>query len=76
MQIDESLFKHKVKYNRGMRASKEQWVFGMADTSHKPAITYMQVVDDRKPETVLPIIRELQIQTASSTQTNGEPTAE
>jgi hypothetical protein len=32
VQIDESLFNHKSKYNRGRRASKEQWVFGLADT--------------------------------------------
>ena len=44
LQIDESLFCYKAKYNRGKRASKEQWVFGIADTSHKPTITYMEVV--------------------------------
>jgi hypothetical protein len=42
-----SLFNHKSKYNRGRRASKEQWVFGLADTSSKPAITYMETVDKR-----------------------------
>ena len=59
IQIDEILFNQKAKYNRGRSASKEQWVFGMADTLHKPAITYMQVVhvDDRKGETLLPIIQ-------------------
>ena len=56
IQIDESLFNHKAKYNRGRSASKEQF-FSMANTSHKPAITYMQVVDDRKTETLLPIIQ-------------------
>jgi hypothetical protein len=45
VQIDESLFNHKSKYNRGRRASNEQWVFGLADTSSKPAITYMEIVD-------------------------------
>ena len=44
VQIDESLFNHKSKYNRGRRASKEQWVFGLADTSSKPAIIYMETV--------------------------------
>jgi hypothetical protein len=47
VQIDESLFNHKSKYNRGRRASKEQWVFGLADTSSKPAITYMETVNKR-----------------------------
>ena len=57
VQIDESLFNHKSKYNRGRRASKEQWVFGLADTSSKPAITYMETVDKRDAATLLPIIQ-------------------
>jgi hypothetical protein len=52
-----SLFNHKSKYNRGRRASKEQWVFGLADTSCKPAITYMETVDKRDAATLLPIIQ-------------------
>ena len=57
VQIDESLFCHKAKYCRGHRASKEQWVFGLADTSAKPAITYMQTVDKLDADTLLPIIQ-------------------
>ena len=57
VQIDESLFNHKSKYKRGRRASKEQWVFGLADTSSKPAITYMETVDKRDAGTLLPIIQ-------------------
>jgi hypothetical protein len=57
VQIDESLFNHKSKYNRGRRASKEQWVFGLADISSKPAITYMETVDKRDAATLLPIIQ-------------------
>jgi hypothetical protein len=56
VQIDESLFNHKSKYNRGRRASKEQWVFGLADTSSKPAITYMEPVDKRDAATLLPMV--------------------
>jgi hypothetical protein len=40
-----------------MVASKEQWVFGLADTSSKPAITYMETVDKRDAATLLPIIQ-------------------
>jgi hypothetical protein len=29
---------------RMTKASKEQWVFGLADTSSKPAIIYMETV--------------------------------
>jgi hypothetical protein len=53
VQIDESLFNHK------SRASKEQWVFGLADTSSKPAITYMETVDKRDAVTLLPIIQNI-----------------
>lgn len=59
LQIDESLFCYKAKYNRGRRASKEQWVFGIADTSHKPAITYMEVVQKHDADTLLPIIERI-----------------
>jgi hypothetical protein len=52
VQIDESLFNHKSKYNRGRQDSKEQWVFGLADTSSKPAITYMETVDKRDAATL------------------------
>jgi hypothetical protein len=48
------VFNHKSKYNRGRRASKEQWVFGLADTSSKPAITYMETVDKRDAATLTP----------------------
>ena len=61
VQIDESLFNHKPKYQRGRRAGahKEQWVFGIADTSVKPAITYMQTVEKRDAATLLPIIERI-----------------
>ena len=49
-QIDESLFNHKSKYNRGRQASKEQWVFGLADTSSKPAITTWKLLTKEMPQ--------------------------
>jgi hypothetical protein len=57
LSTDLNVFNHKSKYNRGRRASKEQWVFGLADTSSKPAITYMETVDKRDASTLLPIIQ-------------------
>ena len=33
------------------------WVFGMVDTSHQPAIGYMEVIPDRTAATLLPIIQ-------------------
>ena len=59
LQIDESLFCHKARYNRGRRASKEQWVFGIADTSHKPAITYIEIVQKRDADTLITIIERI-----------------
>jgi hypothetical protein len=37
-------------------ADKETWVFEIADTSTKPAVTYMQTVAKRDAATVLPIV--------------------
>ena len=59
MQIDESLFNHKSKYQRGRRPDKETWVFGIADTSTKLAVTYMQTVAKRDAATLLPIIQKV-----------------
>jgi hypothetical protein len=47
VQIDESLFNHKSKYQRGRRPDKETWVFGISDTSTKPAVSYMQTSKER-----------------------------
>ena len=46
-----------VQYHRGRRAQQEQWVFGMVDTSHQPALGYMEVVQRRDATTLLPIIQ-------------------
>ena len=52
VQIVESLFRHKPKYQRGRRPASEQWVFGMADTSYKPAKVHMEMVARRDAETL------------------------
>ena len=58
VQIDESLFNHKPKYQRGRRppAHREQWVFGLVDCTTTPAVGYMELVDKRDAATLLPII--------------------
>ena len=54
IEIDESLFGKKQKYNRG-RPTKKQWVFGLVErTSRK---THFRCVSDRKQDTLLPIIQ-------------------
>ena len=57
VQIDESLFAHKPKYHRGRAPQSEIWVFGMADCTSNPALGFMQIVDRRNAETLLPIIQ-------------------
>ena len=56
VQADESCFSHKPKHHRGRGPQKTQWVFGIVDTSTSPAIGYMELVDTRDAETLLPII--------------------
>ena len=57
VEINESLFSHKVKAHRGHPPRKEIWVFGIVDTSHQPALGYMQIVPQRNAATLLPIIQ-------------------
>ena len=43
-----------VQYHRGRQT---QWVFGMVDTAHQPALGCMEVVQRRDATTLLPIIQ-------------------
>ncbi|KAG0423418.1 hypothetical protein DMUE_6148, partial [Dictyocoela muelleri] len=58
-QIDESMFKYKQKYHVGRSSPSHRWVFGIADTSFKPAKYYVKVVPDRSSNTLLPIIADV-----------------
>ena len=44
------------KHHRGRAPNDPIWVFGIVDTSFKPAIEYMEIVDRRNVENLLPII--------------------
>lgn len=57
VEIDESQFSHKVKAHRGHPPRKEVWVFGIVDTTHEPALGYMEIVQRRDAATLLPIIQ-------------------
>ena len=46
-----------LQYHRGRATQNEIWVFGMVDTSHTPALGYMEIVPDRTAATLLPIIQ-------------------
>ena len=53
VEIDESMFGKKRKYNRG-RSRKQCWVFGMVERGSDNVL--LKVVENRKKETLLPII--------------------
>ena len=56
VQADESCFSHKPKHHRGRGPQKTQWVFGVVDTSTSPATGYLERVDTKDTETLLPNI--------------------
>uniref|UniRef100_A0A1X7UFG7 ISXO2-like transposase domain-containing protein n=1 Tax=Amphimedon queenslandica TaxID=400682 RepID=A0A1X7UFG7_AMPQE len=56
VQIDESQFKHKRKNHTGRAPASDGWVVGLVNTSHTPALGYMQDVQSRDTATLLPII--------------------
>lgn len=46
-----------LQHHRGRPPASDMWVFGMVDTSHNPALGYMEVVSARDANTLLPIIQ-------------------
>ncbi|XP_067051263.1 uncharacterized protein [Acropora muricata] len=56
-KVDESKFNHKPKANRGRRALRENWVFGVVCTAYSPARGYFEVVDRRDRDTLMPILQ-------------------
>lgn len=58
VQIDESKFNFNVKAHRGHAPSEPIWVFGIVDTSFRPARGYMRMVENRDRNTLVAIIRE------------------
>ena len=56
VQIDESMFHHKQRANRGRIARQPIWVFGMVDTRYIPARPLLEVVPNRARRTLIPII--------------------
>ena len=51
------MFAHKCKHHRGRAPQSEVWVFGMVDCTASPAVGFMQIVERRNAETLLPIIQ-------------------
>ena len=46
-----------MQHHRGRPPASDMWVFGICDTSHTPALGYMEVVATRDAATLLPIIQ-------------------
>ena len=46
-----------LQHHRGRGPRQDAWVFGLVDTSHTPALGYMEVVQTRDARTLLPIIQ-------------------
>ena len=55
VEIDESLFGHKIKYNKGQPRGKRTWIFGLIERETNRVILYS--VDNRKAGTLIPIIQ-------------------
>ena len=56
MEIDESMFRHKHKYNRG-RVSEGVWVFGMVERGSGHALTF-RVPDGTRETLVTRLVQE------------------
>lgn len=56
VEIDESVFGKKQKYNRGKKCNRV-WVFGLYESSTLKS--YFEVIPNRKNETLLPIIQKV-----------------
>ena len=55
VELDETCFGHKRKYNRGyIRGSGQKWIFGMIDLSMQKC--HLQIVENRERNTLFPII--------------------
>ena len=57
LQLDESSFSGKSKHHRGRTPSQPAWVFGMVEAGTN--IGYMEIVERRNAETLLPIIEKI-----------------
>ena len=56
VELDETCFRHKRKYNRGyIRGSGQKWIFGLLDISSHNC--HLQLVENRERNTLFPIIR-------------------
>ena len=56
MQCDETLLYHKAKYHKEREPRSQVWALTIVDTSFSPSRGWIEIVPNRKKETLLPII--------------------
>ena len=56
VQVDETKLNFNVKSHRGAAPARPCWVVCIVDTSHSPAVGYIEIVEKRDSSTLLPII--------------------
>ena len=54
VEIDESLFRRKIKYNRGKPCGQKIWIFRIIGSSN---LLVLYPVDNRNAETLIPLIQ-------------------
>ena len=57
VEIEKGCFRHSAKYGRGRKTNKQIWVFGLIDRKLEPNASYLEPVETRSTETLLPIIQ-------------------
>ena len=67
---------HIIQHHRGHPPASQIWVFDMVDTSHTPALGYVQVVPQRDAAALLPIIQQHTNQERRYGVTNGQHTTQ
>lgn len=56
VQVDETMLNYKVKSHRGRGPREKVWCLSIVDTSYTPSKCYFEIVENRRAETLLPII--------------------
>jgi len=52
---------HLVKSHRGRTSNKQLWAMTIVDTSHKPALGYEEIIENKSADILIPIIQSIVI---------------
>jgi len=61
VQVDETMLSHPVKSHRGRAPKKQIWALTIVDTSHKPALGYAEIIENKSSGILIPIIQKIVI---------------